>query len=148
MPTTPKPELPWWEVMWNTAREHRRESTWHHLPGDIAERMEAGAEMSEAGIAFFAERARDRSGTRLEARMAYATLAAICEDYPQWIPAATPALRYGLQESDAGLRVAAAEAIWQIPHRELLPDLKTALAAEDHASVRLTLEHVIRLFSP
>lgn len=134
----------WLSRLWSDATATAREASWDFLPDRIGDAAE-GKRVTRGDIAFLSSQSASRSGSLASATAALRTLGRLVEDQPQLLDDALPALENALREEVAGLRSAAAEAIWQARAFKALPALAVALGEERDDTVRATLEHVLRI---
>lgn len=134
----------WLDGIWREASGQRRQAVWDALPDRIGDAAEAHR-ITTADIAFLRDRSADRSGTMYAAAAALRALGRICEDDRRWIHDALPAFLLALRAPSAGLRFAAAEAIWQARAIQAWPALAAAAQTERDETVRATMEHVLHI---
>jgi hypothetical protein len=130
----------WFRAMWTAGN-------WQSVVEDVLERLEEGRDgLDEGDLAFLADVVVTREGRpRAEVRAAIRLLGGIGEERYAPLDRVRPYLTDLLSSSDAGIRVAAAEAIWQTGDRAARPFIESALRRERDEHASTTLEHVLRV---
>ena len=130
----------WFRDMW-------AQGEWQSVVEDVLERLEEGHDgLDEGDLAFLADVVVTQGARpRAEVRAAIRLLGGIGEERYAPLDRMRPYLTDLLSSSDAGIRVAAAEAIWQTGDRAVRRLVETALQRERDEQAGATLEHVLRV---
>lgn len=130
--------------VWSAAATFERERDWRLLVEDALDALEARGYATPEDLIFLAN---TRTAPRTEIVTAVRLLGAIGEDGLAPIEGVRALLTDFLAHRDPAVRIATAEAAWQMADREITPILAAALEREEHPAVRDTLAHVLRLFA-
>lgn len=130
--------------LWAAAAAAGRETAWHRLPDQARDVLEGQSQRaSKADFNFIAE---TMAGGPVEAVAGVRVLACLGEEDLAPMENIRALLLDFLEHQHPAVRVAAAEAFWQLADRSVTGQLQAALQRERHAQVRHTIEHVLHVF--
>jgi hypothetical protein len=131
--------------LWADAMEAGSELTWLRLPDRALEAIERSPNgVTAADLTFLVDLA---DGVSVGAVAAVRLLGSIGEDGYVPMPRVRAVLLDLLKHRDPAVRIAVAEALWQMADRPAVSALRQALDSEAHPAVRATLEHVLRVLA-